>query len=105
LLALMDLGATVCTARAPRCDGCPLYAACATRGTHTAETKHRQGRFAGSFRQRRGLVLARVRAGSVGTEELDGEALASLLDDGLVEITRGRAHLPRSSRGARARSR
>ena len=105
LLALMDLGATVCTARAPRCDGCPLFAACATRGTHTAETKHRQGRFAGSFRQRRGLVLARVRAGSVGTEELDGEALASLLDDGLVEITRGRAHLPRSSRGARARSR
>jgi hypothetical protein len=27
---------------------------------------------------------------------LDGEALASLLDDGLAEVTRGRAHLPRA---------
>jgi len=31
-----------------------------------------------------------------GAGELDGEALASLLDDGLAEVTRGRAHLPRS---------
>ncbi len=96
LLALMDLGATVCVARSPRCDACPLFASCATRGTFAQETKHRQGRFEGSFRQRRGLVMARLRERTtVRTSELDGEALASLLDDGLVEITRGRAHLPR----------
>jgi A/G-specific adenine glycosylase len=105
LLALMDLGATVCTSRAPACVHCPLEDRCATRGVHGDETRHRQGRFEGSFRQRRGQVLARLRLGSVRTAELDGEALASLLDDGLAEITRGRAHLPGSSRGAGARRR
>ena len=110
LLAMMDLGATVCTARAPACDRCPIVSLCATRGTHADETKHRQGRFAGSFRQRRGIVMAQLRAGPVAAAELDGEVLASLLEDGLAEVTRGRAHLPRpprqeNSRGAGARGR
>jgi A/G-specific adenine glycosylase len=95
LLALMDVGATICTARSPQCDACPLVKRCATRGVHADETKHRQGKFEGSFRQRRGIVMARLREGAVRTGELDGEALASLLDDGLAEVTRGRAHLPR----------
>jgi A/G-specific adenine glycosylase len=30
--ALMELGATVCTPRLPRCDACPIAASCATRG-------------------------------------------------------------------------
>src|SRR5205085_12422193 len=30
--AIMDLGATVCTARAPRCDARPLAGACRSRG-------------------------------------------------------------------------
>jgi A/G-specific adenine glycosylase len=98
LLAMMDLGATVCTARAPECDRCPIVADCATRGTHADETKHRQGRFEGSFRQRRGVVMAQLRVGPVATAEVDGEVLASLLDDGLAEVTRGRAHLPNSPR-------
>jgi A/G-specific adenine glycosylase len=102
LLALMDLGATVCTARRPRCDACPIARACATRGELDGETRHRQGRYEGSFRQRRGVVMARLRAGPARTAELDGEALASLLDDGLAEVTRGRAHLPGSSQGAGA---
>ena len=108
LLALMDLGATVCIARTPACAQCPIFGVCATRGTFAAETKHRQSRFEGSFRQRRGLAMARVREGYVRAAEIDGEVLASLLDDGLVEITRGRAHLPRrpgSSRATRDRSR
>jgi A/G-specific adenine glycosylase len=105
LLALMDVGATVCTARTPECERCPLYDDCATRGVHDTETKHRQGRFEGSFRQRRGLVMARLREGSVHARELDGEALASLLDDGLAEVTRGRAHLPKSSSAVGARRR
>jgi hypothetical protein len=41
-------------------------------------------------------VLAQLRAGPARAIELDGEALASLLDDGLAEVTRGRAHLPKS---------
>ncbi len=95
LLALIDVGATVCTARNPECGRCPLFGACATRGELTGETKRPQGRFEGSFRQRRGIVMARLRSErAVPTVELDGEALASLLDDGLAEVTRGRAHLP-----------
>ena len=31
--ALMDLGATICTARAPRCDSCPVVAVCASGKT------------------------------------------------------------------------
>jgi A/G-specific adenine glycosylase len=104
LLAMMDLGATVCTARAPECDRCPIVSVCATRGTHPDETKHRQGRFEGSFRQRRGLVMAQLRVGAVAAAELDGEVLASLLDDGLAEVTRGRAHLPRPPRPPRSGS-
>jgi len=118
LLAVMDLGATVCVARAPACERCPIVEECATRGPHAEETKHRQSRYEGSFRQRRGNVMARLREGPVATAELDGEVLASLLDDGLAEVTRGRAHLPQaparppsssrppsrgSSRGGRAR--
>jgi len=95
LLDLMDVGATVCTARNPACDRCPIARDCATRGALPGETKHRQAAYAGSFRERRGRVMARLRAGAVRTAELDGEALASLLDDGLAEVTRGRAHLPR----------
>jgi len=99
LLALMDVGATVCRSRAPECDRCPLEPDCDTRGTHARETKHRQGRYQGSFRQRRGDVMAQLRRGSVPAIEVDGEVLASLLDDGLAEVTRGRAHLPRPRRG------
>ena len=97
LLALMDVGALICTARAPRCDACPLASRCATRGVLGHETKRRQSRYEGSFRQRRGNVMARLRAGAVPAAELDGEVLASLLDDGLAEVTRGRAHLPKGS--------
>ncbi|MDQ1519814.1 MAG: A/G-specific adenine glycosylase [Actinomycetota bacterium] len=93
LLALMDLGATVCTARVPACNGCPLFDACVTRGTHDDETRHRQGRFEGSFRQRRGQVLARLRDAPAPTEELDGEALYTLIADGLAEVERGVARL------------
>jgi A/G-specific adenine glycosylase len=104
LLAMMDLGATVCTPRAPACDRCPIVLQCATRGTHTDETKHRQGRFEGSFRQRRGIVMAQLRVGAVPAADIDGEVLASLLDDGLAEVTRGRAHLPRPPRPRPSRS-
>jgi A/G-specific adenine glycosylase len=93
LLALMDLGATVCTARDPACARCPLFEACATRGTHDEETRHRQARYAGSFRERRGLVLARLRDGPAPSAQLDGEALYTLIADGLAEVERGVARL------------
>ncbi|MBM3675632.1 MAG: A/G-specific adenine glycosylase [Actinobacteria bacterium] len=95
LLALMDLGALVCRARGPECAACPLRRRCATRGPLDGERRARQGAFAGSFRQRRGKVLARLRAQArVPAGELDAEALASLVADGLAQVTRNTAHLP-----------
>src|SRR4051812_35498468 len=44
--ALMDLGATVCIARVPRCGGCPLAAGCPSRG-RTFEPRRKQGPFEG----------------------------------------------------------
>lgn len=94
LLALMDVGALLCRPRDPRCGECPLRRRCATRGPLPDETRHRQAPFAGSFRQRRGEVMGRLREGPAAVAELDGEALASLVADGLAVVTRGRARLP-----------
>jgi A/G-specific adenine glycosylase len=86
-LALMDVGALVCRLREPRCGECPLYRRCATRGPLEGERRSRQGPFEGSFRQRRGLVMARLRRGeAVDARTLDGDALASLVDDGLAVV-------------------
>jgi A/G-specific adenine glycosylase len=80
--ALMDLGRTICLARIPRCGVCPLAAACPSRGRRF-EPSRRQGRFEGSFRQRRAAALRAVLAGS---RPQDSEAVASLARDGLVRI-------------------
>jgi A/G-specific adenine glycosylase len=94
LLALMDLGALVCRPRDPSCDACPLRPACATKGPLPDESPGQQAPFAGSFRQRRGRVLGTLRRGDATVDELDAEALESLVADGLAEITAERAHLP-----------
>jgi A/G-specific adenine glycosylase len=96
LLALMDLGATVCTPRQPDCPACPLVRRCATRGVRQDETRHRQAPFAGSFRERRGRVMAAVRAGDARVAGLDTEALASLVADRLAEVSGSIARLPSS---------
>ena len=78
--ALMDLGATICIARVPRCGECPLASECPSRGQRF-EPLRKQGRFEGSFRQRRGAAL---RALLDGVDPGDDEAVASLARDGLV---------------------
>ena len=95
LLALMDLGATVCTPRAPTCTSCPLRRRCATRGPLPDEITARQPAFEGSFRQRRGMVMARLRAEArVAIAELDAPALESLVRDGLAVVSDTDARLP-----------
>jgi A/G-specific adenine glycosylase len=94
LLALMDVGAMVCRPREPDCPQCPLRQRCATTGVLAGEVRVRQARFEGSFRQRRGQVMARLREGPVPVGELDAEALAALEADGLARVSRGRARLP-----------
>ena len=89
--ALMDLGATVCLARIPRCEICPLGEQCPSRGRHY-EPLRKQSRFEGSFRQRRARTLELVAAGRA--TGLDADVVTSLAKDGLVEITNGRLRLP-----------
>ena len=96
--ALMELGATVCTARSPACGDCPLEDDCAWvragRPEYDGPRVRPQG-FAGTDRQVRGLLMDVVRAaaGPVETAALvidwpdaaqRDRALASLLADGLL---------------------
>jgi A/G-specific adenine glycosylase len=78
---MLDLGATVCTARTPRCEVCPLAAAdaCAwwSRGrpapdpaVGSAGTSTRQAPFEGSDRQGRGRLLAAIVAAPVRLRDL-----------------------------------
>ena len=107
-VAVMELGALVCTARAPRCERCPVAARCAWRqaGSPAYDGPVRRPQaFAGTDRQVRGLLLAvlRDRAGPAGEEELAAvwadpvqrdRALAGLLADGLLVRDAGSYRLP-----------
>jgi A/G-specific adenine glycosylase len=83
--ALMDLGKSVCLARVPRCEACPLSGACPSRGLRF-EPLRRQAPFEGSFRQRRAETLRQVAAEERCLAELDEAAVRSLARDGLVRI-------------------
>jgi A/G-specific adenine glycosylase len=99
--ALMELGATVCTARSPKCGLCPLeFCAWKAAGYPSRDAPPRPvQRFAGTDRQVRGKLLDVLRASSapVARAQLDvvwlsdtaqrDRALDSLLVDGLVEQT------------------
>jgi len=88
--ALMDLGRTICLARVPRCDECPLAEQCPSRGRRY-EPQRKQSPFEGSFRQRRAAALRAVAAGQAPA---DDEAVAALARDGLVTVTAGGVSLP-----------
>jgi A/G-specific adenine glycosylase len=98
---LMELGALICTARAPKCVDCPVLGECAWqlagRPAYAGPVKVAQ-KFAGTDRQVRGLLLDVLRGTSdaVPKAKLDvvwsdagqrDRCLDSLLVDGLVEQT------------------
>jgi A/G-specific adenine glycosylase len=62
--ALMDLGATVCVARSPRCDGCPIQDWCVARATQTDPWSARAAApakpFPATSRWLRGRILDRL---------------------------------------------
>ncbi|NGP07130.1 A/G-specific adenine glycosylase [Rhodococcus sp. 14C212] len=99
--ALMELGATICTARSPDCARCPLPRCAwveAGRPAHDGPPRRVQ-KFTGTDRQVRGKLMAVLRESDVPVERpvLDrvwltdpgqrDRALHSLLVDGLVEQT------------------
>ena len=105
---LLDLGATVCTKRLPKCPECPLASSCVWAcaalaepdpATGSAHVSGGQSRFVGSDRQGRGRFLAALRKGPV-TSDAVGEIMgwpddidranrvaSSLVTDGLVRAT------------------
>jgi A/G-specific adenine glycosylase len=105
-IAFMELGALLCTARAPRCASCPVVATCAWRAAGAVPAQgpsRRPQAYAGTDRQVRGLLLAVLREahGPVPRRRLDAvwaddvqraRALAGLVDDGLVEPLDDAAH-------------
>jgi A/G-specific adenine glycosylase len=91
--ALMDLGATVCLARVPRCGACPLASYCPSRGRRYPPLR-KQSSFAGSFRERRGKVLRLVAVNPHKLAELDRVAVEALARDGLVAVEGGIVSLP-----------
>ena len=93
--ALMDLGATVCLARIPKCDVCPLAERCPSRGRRY-EPLRKQSRFEGSFRQRRARTLRLVADRERPLRELDPDVVESLARDGLVSVEADVVALPAS---------
>ena len=109
-VALMELGALVCTARAPRCGSCPVAQRCAWLAAGSppldAPVRRPQG-YAGTDRQVRGRLLGVLRDadGPVDADLLAqvwddpvqrARALDGLVADGLVDpLPDGRYALPR----------
>lgn len=108
-VAAMELGALVCTARAPRCEECPVADLCAWnlagRPAYVGPVRRPQS-WHGTDRQARGALLSVLRetSGPVGAGRLASawpdepqrlRCLDSLVVDGLVEpLSRGRFRLP-----------
>jgi A/G-specific adenine glycosylase len=113
--AVLDLGATVCVKRAPRCDDCPIRTRCVwfiagradpDPAEGSAGTSGRQSTFEGSDRQGRGRLVQALRTGPIELARVadvvgwaDDPARAArvadgLVVDGLAEYVDGQLALP-----------
>jgi A/G-specific adenine glycosylase len=113
--AVLDLGATVCVKRAPRCDVCPIREHCTWRrrgypapdpAEGSAGTSGRQSTFVGSDRQGRGRLVQALRTGPLEVTRIADAAgwpddpdraqrvADGLVGDGLAEYADGQLALP-----------
>jgi A/G-specific adenine glycosylase len=113
--AVLDLGATVCVKRAPRCDACPLRTSCAwfvaglpdpDPSEGSAGTSGRRSTFEGSDRQGRGRLVQALRTSPIELDRVsavvgwtdDPERAQRVVDglvlDGLAEYLDGQLVLP-----------
>ncbi|MFI5226128.1 MAG: A/G-specific adenine glycosylase [Candidatus Limnocylindrales bacterium] len=99
--ATMDLAATVCTRRRPRCDACPVAELCLSRGTTgdgSATPDKKRPPFESTSRWLRGTVLARLREapadgwvvfdGPIGAHDVAAvrAALDDLAAEGFIDL-------------------
>jgi A/G-specific adenine glycosylase len=115
-VAVMELGALVCTAASPRCDGCPVAGDCGWLAAGRPAppdgvARRRTQKYDGTDRQCRGRLLAVLRAadGPVRRADIDvawptraqlDRALDGLVADGLVDpLADGRFALPGAEPG------
>lgn len=113
--AVLDLGATICVRRRPRCEACPLQVECAwyrsglpdpDPADGSAGVSTPQSRFEGSDRQGRGRLVQALRTGPVERARVAdvtgwpddpdraGRVADSLVADGLAEYVDGQLSLP-----------
>lgn len=119
--ATMELGALICTARSPECNACPINDLCAWRAAGSPEPTEAQRTrgqaWAGTDRQVRGAIMARLRQAAASEESGEASAvvrsdllqglalpqasveqrercLASLITDGLADTDGARVALP-----------
>ena len=101
--ALMDIGATICVARHPRCEGCPLRSVCAYTGADDV-VRRRQSPFATSDRRVRGAIVRALRDSPrevtlralrrVVIDRRVPRLVRALAADGLVEVKDHGVRLP-----------
>jgi A/G-specific adenine glycosylase len=101
--ALMDIGATICLAKRPRCGVCPVRASCEYEGVD-APAKRKQSPFGASDRRVRGAIVRHL---AMSTRGVNVDALRRGINDarvprlvrvlareGLVEVSSGSVRLP-----------
>ena len=102
--ATMELGALICKARSPLCEECPLSSICLWRALdypQNAKAPKKSAQWHGSDRQCRGVIMNALRESNVvsgaklaslwSDSSQYEKAIASLLDDGLIE-KRGKSY-------------
>lgn len=101
--ALMDIGATICLAKRPRCDACPVRMTCRYDGVEGPQ-RRKQSPFGASDRRVRGAIVRHL-AMSTGGVKLDAlrrgikdarvpRLVQVLAREGLVEVSSGSVRLP-----------
>ena len=93
LQALFDLGATVCVARVPRCDRCPVAAGCPSRRP-AVRARAPPGPLRGVAAAGPRPAARRLRTGPVALPDADPEIVEALERDGLAWSTNRVVTLP-----------
>jgi A/G-specific adenine glycosylase len=101
--ALMDIGATICTARRPRCDVCPLRAVC-DYDDDEKSSRRMQSPFRTSDRRVRGAIVRQLALSRDGTtpdtlrrginDARVPRLVRALVREGLAEVSSGVVRLP-----------